>query len=230
MQSVRLLTDLSQLAAFSDEVCVVKNVISQQVCDDLIAAIIKWRAARKPNEGQGRNWWYPTIHEGTALHQFRFQDLEELESPLGRPLYRAYKSLFDAHRATGTIGPDEDFARLLTPIPDRPALDPLIFFYPAGSGQFRRHAHDARWQKTQVLLNITKPGRDYLGGETLVEMESGETVCLGADCFGQGDVFSFPYHLFHSVNPVVAAQPDSIGRISVLMPFHPRAEVGIRYG
>jgi hypothetical protein len=77
-------------------------------------------------------------------------------------------------------------------------------------------------------VNVTKRGRDYLGGETLIEEADGRLVSLG-ECFDQGDMFAFPFNLFHSVKRVDAAAPHSIGRISVLMPFHVRTDTEIRY-
>lgn len=227
---VRILNTLADLARYSaTDVCVVKNAYSADQCDDLIAATIAWRAERSPNEGRGKNWWYRITRDGSSFDSFLFRALQELEPATFRtPLVEAYRTLCDAHRYCGTVPPEARFEELATDRGALPSLDPLMFFYPPGEGRFRRHGHVSEWQKTQVLLNITRRGRDYQGGETLIEAEDGEIIELG-ECFDQGDIFSFPYRLFHSVNTVEAATPESRGRISVLIPFHRYDDSAIRY-
>jgi hypothetical protein len=154
--------------------------------------------------------------------------LDIAPSNLKSDLLAVYRRLFEGHISCGTLPNGTDFESVLGDRGSQPSLDPLAFYYPPRTGVFYRHAHVPKYRVTQVLVNITKPGRDYVGGETLIEEDDGHVVSLG-ECFDQGDMFSFPYRHYHSVNAVQPANKLSIGRISILMPFHPRSDNAIRY-
>lgn len=227
--ALRIFSKMSELEGVESEVCVVKNAVDAVMCDRLAAALIRWRDAQQPNEGRGTNWWYKITNDGSDFQSFMFRRLLEIEPASFRDdLVTIYRTLFDAHCRCGTIPFGLDFTDLLEDRGELPSLDPLIFFYAPGAGMFRRHAHVHAFQRTQTLINVTKRNRDYVGGETLIEEDDGNVVSLG-ECFDQGDLFSFRYDLFHSVKPVLRGTPEGIGRISVLMPFHPRGDYAIRY-
>jgi hypothetical protein len=222
------LQDLGKHAA--NNVCVIKGVLDRTLCDALVSAIDGWGQQRQPNQERGKNWWYRVKKETSKFDSFLFWQLENLEPvELRERLLCAYRVLFEAHVLCGTVLPRASFENLLADQGDKPSLDPLIFFYRPGTGAFQRHAHEPGYQKTQVLINLTKRNRDYAGGETLVEESDGNVVELG-EVFDQGDLFSFPYPLFHSVAPVTSPNgKNGIGRMSILMPFHPRDRTNIRY-
>lgn len=222
------LRDLEKKAG--ENVCIVKGVLSPQLCDEVVSAVKAWAGEREANAGRGENWWYRVSKEGSEFDSFMFWEMERLQPPnLREKLQFVYSKLFEAHVFCGTLPSTARFHELLSHSGDQPALEPLIFHYQPGTGKFQRHAHQPGYQKTQVLINLTKRGRDYAGGETLIEEADGNVVELG-EKFDQGDLFSFPYPLFHSVNPVAApANPNGIGRMSILMPFHPRNTTAIRY-
>lgn len=226
---LQIVYDLEGLARHAkSDVCVFKNAIDSETCDRLSEALLKWQSTRQPNEGRGTNWWYNVDKDGSDFKSFMFWDVLDVAPWLRGDLLAVYKRLFEAHVSCGTLSADDDFENLLGDRGAQPSLDPLAFYYPPGTGVFQRHAHVPNYQLTQVLVNITKRGRDYAGGETLIEEDDGSVVTLG-ECFDQGDMFSFPYRHFHSVNAVLPAGHSSIGRISVLMPFHPRSDTAIRY-
>jgi hypothetical protein len=229
--SLRVLNHLRELEKNAMEnVCVVKGVLAPQLCDDLVLAVQAWSRERAANEGRGENWWYRVSKEGSEFDSFMFWNMDSVTpASLREKLLLAYSRLFDAHRLCGTLPSDANFDELAAQRGDEPALEPLIFFYKPGTGKFRRHAHEPGYQKTQVLINLTKRDRDYSGGETLIEEADGNVVKLG-EVFDQGDLFSFPYSLFHSVDPVLAPPSrHGVGRMSILMPFHPRNMTAIRY-
>jgi hypothetical protein len=229
--SLRVLNQLCDLEKNAmDNVCVVKGVLDPQLCDDLVLAVKAWSRERAANEGRGENWWYRVSKEGSDLDSFMFWNLDGLRpASLREKLQFVYNRLFDAHIFCGTLPSSARFDELALDRGDQLALEPLIFHYKPGTGKFQRHAHEPGYQKTQVLINLTKRGRDYSGGETLIEEADGNVVRLG-EIFDQGDLFSFPYSLFHSVNPVLAPESQNgIGRMSILMPFHPRNATAIRY-
>ena len=222
------LTDLAAHAA--REVCVIKNVLPRPFCGELTAEILQWQKERPENQDRGRNWWYTVKKENTAFDSFLFNELENLlPGSLRSKLSRIYGKIFESHVLCGTLTGYPDFDTLLKQRGSGPALNPLIFLYKPGTGQFRKHSHEAGFQKTQILINITKKGEDYSGGDTRIDLDNGESVNLG-DFLDQGDLFSFPYTLFHSVSPVESpAGQGGRGRISVLMPFHPHSGGYVRY-
>jgi hypothetical protein len=229
--SLRVLNDLRDLEKNAmEDVCVVKGVLNPQLCDEVTAAVEAWSRERAANEGRGENWWYRVSKEGSEFDSFMFWKIDSLRPPtLREKLQFVYGRLFDAHVFCGSVPSDATFDELVLHQGNQPVLEPLVFHYRPGTGKFQRHAHESGCQKTQVLINLTKRGRDYLGSETLIEEADGNVVKLGEN-FDQGDLFSFPYSLFHSVNPVLApANPKAIGRMSILMPFHPRNTTAIRY-
>jgi hypothetical protein len=229
--SLRVLDHLPDLEKnATGNVCVVKGVLDPQLCDDLALAVQAWSRERAANEGRGENWWYCVSKEGSEFDSFLFWSLDCLRpASLREKLQFVYHRLFDAHVFCGTLPSDAKFDELALDRGNQPALEPLIFHYRPGTGKFQRHAHEAGYQKTQVLINLTKRGRDYCGGETVIEETDGNLVKLG-EIFDQGDLFSFPYSLFHSVNPVLApANPNATGRMSILMPVNIRGKSNIRY-
>ncbi|HEY7298430.1 MAG TPA: hypothetical protein VH684_10880 [Xanthobacteraceae bacterium] len=227
---LRFLSSIEELdERAARDVCLIKGAVDKGLCERLIDGLTAWRHGRDSNQGRGANWWYRVNTEGSDLNNFLFYDLLAV-TPLGlrEDLLLVYRMLFEGHQRCGTLSADNRFEELLAGRGEHPSLSPLVFHYPPGTGSFRRHSHPQRIQVSQLLVNVTKRGRDYLGGETLIEEADGRLVSLG-ECFDQGDMFAFPFNLFHSVKRVDAAAADSIGRISVLMPFHVRTDTEIRY-
>ena len=229
--SLIILNDLHELPKYSsDNVCVVKGVLNQAFCDELVSAVNSWRQGRLPNQDRGANWWYRITKDGSEFDSCLFWQLKQVApADLREKLLHVYRVLFEAHVLCGTIPYNSTFDELLLDRGERPSLEPLIFFYKSGTGKFRRHAHELGFQQTQVLINLTKRNRDYFGGETIIEEANGNEVELG-DVFDQGDLFSFPYSLFHAVKDVELRDGSNEGgRMSILLPFHPRNRTKIRY-
>jgi hypothetical protein len=136
-------------------------------------------------------------------------------------------SIFKIYQFYGLIEEDLDFDKMRTPASDTQiAINPIVFFYPAGTGIFEWHTHDPEFQSFQLLANLTQPKIDYLGGETQILMPNESCKAFDHN-FEQGDIFSFPYSYPHRVLPVTSPSTDSDfshegARISVLMPIHPR--------
>lgn len=222
------LTELSN--ASSSNVCVIKNVVHSSTCDELVRELLAWRDGKPQNEDRGANWWYQVAKGDSQFSSFLFYRLPELEPvSLRDKLLSVYRKLFDAHVLCGTLPADAIFEDYLEDRGEQPSFEPLVFFYDVGAGKFERHAHSPGYQNTQVLINLTKRNRDYAGGETIIEEPEGNIVELG-EVFDQGDMFSFPYALYHRVNRVEPANHASgLGRMSILMPFNARGKANIRY-
>jgi hypothetical protein len=56
-----------------------------------------------------------------------------------------------------------------------------------------------------------------------------EQVEIFSANFEKGDIFSFPYNLWHKVEPVMKGTGPLNARVSLLMPLHPRVGVETKY-
>ena len=170
------------------------------------------------------------VKEGTSFQSFMFRKVREIEpQSLGETLQIMYRTLFEAHVRCGTIPERQQLRGSIQRSRRRAFVGPAHLFLCTWSGRVPPPRPHAGFQRTQVLINITKRGRDYNGGETIIEDRSGAIIELG-ECFDQGDMFSFPYEYFHQGQArCPAAMRGSIGRISVLMPYHRLSDNAIRY-
>ena len=100
-------------------------------------------------------------------------------------------------------------------------LNPLVFEYLIPS-EFGWHAHSARYQKFQLVMNLTSPGRDY--ESAVFEVAFNASTSWKLTKHPQGSVFSFPYPYAHRVTRIKpVSDPCVIQRyVHLLMPIHPR--------
>jgi len=160
-------------------------------------------------------------------------------------LIGAYKKLFDIYNQLGEETDSNNFdidCKNSEFITEYKIINPLVFWYYNNKSKFGFHKHDLRNQKFQLLLNLTQPGIDYIEGETLIYMGEGrpdlnsqnitEECCIFGSEFEAGDIFSFPYGLWHRVNmpkSIVSKANSTEGcdaRVSLLMPLARRNAVG----
>lgn len=101
-------------------------------------------------------------------------------------------------------------------------LNPLIFEYRCPAN-FDWHIHKPKFQKFQLVMNLTKKNRDY--ESSLFEiMKDNQTSWKISDAHVQGSVISFPYgkpHRVTNINPINKSK--TIQRhVHLLMPIHPK--------
>jgi hypothetical protein len=112
--------------------------------------------------------------------------------------------------------------------PSYKMLNPAVFIYSADNSILQWHKHSEEISKSQLVLNITKPGVDYSGGETLFSIKGGlknekqdahdkNSIC--ASNFNKGDLLKFPLSKWHKVNPTKKSNKEkSINcRISLIL-------------
>lgn len=83
-------------------------------------------------------------------------------------------------------------------------------------------------QASQLLLYLTQFGHDYTGGWTHITMPDGSTETFD-DRLEKGDIFSFPYDLWHKVDDIMLGPSELGARVALLMPLHPRRGVKTYY-
>lgn len=201
----------------SNTVMVIQDVFSPSLCKSIRSFVQNFVTRYAPNEGQDNfegNWYYLVDKEDQVkFYNCTFNSLSKLSDL--NPL-QLYQGMFQFHEKANRLN--------LKSLEDNALncrFSPLVFYYPAGSGRFGWHLHDTTHQKYQVLSNVTRPGVDYRGGETLIRMRNGEIVELAAD-LTEGALAIFPYDLWHRVNTVERASADSLGRMTAILPYIPR--------
>ena len=103
-----------------------------------------------------------------------------------------------------------------------PFLHPQVIHYPRGSGCFDYHVHPFYPQKYGLILLLSKKGKDYYSGGTVIDKNQDkiDTTKL----FQQGDLLIFKYNLKHKVtecDPGHDVNFDTItGRWTAILPFY----------
>ena len=101
-------------------------------------------------------------------------------------------------------------------------LNPLIFEYVYPS-KFEWHAHSARFQNFQLVMNLSLEGRDYQ--ECLFEVAYNKQHSWKFESnHYQGSIISFPYSYAHRLtNLAPVANPKHLQRhLHLIMPLHPK--------
>jgi len=100
-------------------------------------------------------------------------------------------------------------------------LNPLVFEYRIPS-EFGWHAHSARYQKFQLVMNISSPGFDY--ASSTFEVAFNASASWKLRFHPQGGVFSFPYPYAHRVTEIKPLSEPCVAQryVHLLMPIHPR--------
>jgi hypothetical protein len=207
---------------------IVKRVFDESKCRRLVADLGAFLRQTADNERlRGENWHYRAIKEGIEFDSFLFQDVRQFGNAL---LMHFYERLFELYGALGESFPIERFEHQIGPIDaaNVKTINPAVLWYPAGVGKFAAHRHPDEHQKFQLLANLTQPGLDYRGGETVVELTEDHTERFD-DRFERGDVLGFPYSRWHSVNAVLPGTSELKARVSLLMPLHPRRGIKTYY-
>jgi len=204
-------------------------VFSQESCEKLLRYLENFSKNNADNiRAYGDNWHYWATSHGTNFDSFLFQNLNGL--PDNVLIKSFYRKLYDIYADLGeeTYYKDFDYECGISENSVK-TINPLVFWYKAALSRFGWHKHPAENQKFQLLCNLTKPGVDYSGGETFVYMGEGTPDPEKMDdcevfdsIFEQGDVFSFPYHRWHKVNPVLKGTGGWESRVSLLMPLSKR--------
>jgi len=212
------------------ECFIVKNTLPTADCDAIVATLKQALTDKAPNERfSGNNWYYNVSKQGTHFHSFLLNDIASLQCP---PTLKAFETLYRFYQALGDDIRGDFHEHTQTELPaDQKTINPLVFWYPTGTGCFDWHQHPPVHQKFQLLINLTQPGIDYHGGHTHVRLTDEETAVFDA-AFEKGDMFSFPYDRWHKVEPIECADTTEASlqaRISLLMPLHPRAGIPTNY-
>ena len=122
-----------------------------------------------------------------------------------------FKSPWETVEACHTIGKDSEFF-----------LNPLVFEYSIPSN-FDWHMHMPFFQKFQLVMNLTKSGRDYKSALFEVIKNKDKSWKLTENHL-QGQIFSFPYGNPHRVTDIEgiknAVTPQRY--VHLLMPIHPK--------
>lgn len=219
----------SQLAEVNPtlECFIVKNVIADLECEKIIAYLSeKLNSFEENQKFEGNNWYYDAKKEDTYFHSFLFNQLSTVSCI---SIIDAYKKLFEYYKFLGQdIEGNFEYHMSSDLLEHVKTINPLVFWYPAGVGRFDWHQHPPQYQKFQLLLNLTQPNLDYVGGHTHVKLNEDQVEIFNEN-FGKGDVFSFPYTLWHKVEPVLKSVGALKARVSLLMPLHPRVGVETKY-
>lgn len=214
-EGLRVLGD--QELDLENTLLIVKGAIASEQCHLAREYVNDFVSHREPNEGSngGKGNWYYLAQRDQEVHFYNctFNAL----SSLGVPSFEeVFSKMFVFHESANRLGLHSLQAKQY-----HCAFNPLVFFYPAGSGRFQWHLHDKTHQRYQVIANLTRPGVDYRGGETIIQMRDQSQVELGAD-FEEGDIAVFPYDLWHRVNAVESVGAAStLGRMTAILPFVP---------
>jgi len=219
-------SQLSEVNPIS-ECFIVKNVIDESECDKIINYLNdKLNSLEENQKFEGDNWYYDVKKSDTYFHSFLFNQLSSVNCPA---IVGAYKKLFEYYKFLGQdIEGDFEYHMGNDFSEDIKTINPLVFWYPAGVGRFDWHQHPPQYQKFQLLLNLTQPNLDYVGGHTHVKLNEAQVEIFDEN-FEKGDVFSFPYTLWHKVEPVIQSISALKARVSLLMPVHPRVGIATKY-
>jgi hypothetical protein len=212
------------------ECFIIKNVMPVSDCYEIVEYLTLFSKEHEENKKvHGENWHYYVRTNGNFFDSFLFNELSRIES---KTLIKAYKKLFDFYNLFGEkteLNNFEEETKISDFYTQYRIINPLVFYYFVQKSQFGFHKHDSRNQKFQLLMNLTQPGVDYIGGETWVYMGADkpniknphlidECIVFGKE-FEIGDVYSFPYHLWHKVEMPLQAKSDINARVSLLMPL-----------
>jgi hypothetical protein len=200
----------------------VKSFVDKLSCDKALVDLTNYQQEFSENERfHGENWYYLVDKFDSQFFSFNLNSLNSLQSNI---LSSMYLKLFDAYRALGD-DIERDFEFHVQNEFDGKTINPLVFWYPHGTGKFDWHQHPATWQKFQLLINLTEPEEDYQGGFTHIEIEDGSVEVFDHN-FEKGDMFCFPYTCWHKVAPIFKGRSgETSKRVSLLMPLHPRLGV-----
>jgi len=225
MQTAKQLDTIDLKVDLESEPIIFKRQIGLLIAKKAQAEVLNFFECNQENENRGSNWWYTVEKEKTFFKSILFLSGDGLDNLPN--LKKCFTSLFETYQKYGLIPIDSTFNEMRSPTSDdMVAINPIVFYYPAGTGIFDWHSHDPEYQQFQLLANITQPEIDYLGGETQILMPN-ESCHAFDHNFEMGDVFSFPYSYPHRVLPVKLSTSYASGasaRISVLMPIHPRSK------
>lgn len=210
-----------------EECFVIKNFIPKEWCESIINFLKLIKNSHLPNQRySGDNWYYIVNKNETYFDSFIFNELFNIKC---EQLVETYQKLFQLYKLLGEELDGDWQTFLFNNAPaNHKTINPLIFSYPAGIGKFEPHQHPDIFQKFQLLINLTEPGLDYKGGFTHIQMNDKKIDTFDHN-FKQGDLFSFPYNKWHSVDPILDGCSTLNSRISLLMPLHPRSGIQTNY-
>ena len=155
---------------------------------------------------------------------FHFLDLENLSNDL---IYNCYEKMFNLIKIFEKkenkiyINNNFEYHAKFRNEKDLSTINPHILIYKYPNGQFNWHKHMPNYQKFQLVINLTEPGDDYNGGNTNIITDDNKIESFNNNNFQKGDLFSFPYHLWHEVEEVQKGKKNNSAKISLLMPIHP---------
>ena len=101
-------------------------------------------------------------------------------------------------------------------------LNPLVFEYKCPAN-FDWHIHKPKYQKFQLVMNLSKKNRDYKS--SLFEiMKDNQTSWKISNEHAQGYVISFPYGKPHRVTNIKPIKESNVTQrhVHLLMPIHPK--------
>ncbi len=212
------------------ECFIVKNFFDKKRCETLLNFLSEFSKSHSDNEKvNGENWHYWVTSRGNSFDSFLFNQLGTLGFD---ELTESYRDIWKVYQHFGEKTFVNNFDEEINVVRDDvKTIQPLVFSYKSNQGKFDWHKHPSGNNSFQLLVNLTKFGTDYTGGETIIyngEGKPSEDFLKNSDIFDsnfdQGDMFSFPYTRWHKVNPVFAGKGGIDFRVSMLMPL------AMRYG
>lgn len=211
---------------------IIKDVLDPKICTQITNQLVKFSDDNPENfRVNGENWHYFVRSHGNYFDSFIFNDLDKLGSSELKFAFRMLYNLYKDFGASTFCSDFEKEIKISDFVTDYSVINPLVFRYFNEKSIFGFHKHDPRNQKFQLLMNLSSPGVDYVGGYTYVYMNDSkpnlDCIDYERDCvifdedFSIGDVFSFPYHLWHKVDmPLNSESVTGLGaRFSLLMPL-----------
>ena len=99
---------------------------------------------------------------------------------------------------------------------------PNIFEY-SNPGNFDWHAHDGTYSKFQLVINLTKPGRDHKKTLFEVGITKQKSWKFTEENCNQGSIFSFPYSFPHRLDTLVPLESSSYlqRHVHLILPIAP---------
>ena len=226
---------VNKSAKVTENVIIIKKFIEPKICRRIVKFLNKFKKKHSENElVSNGNWHYTVNSNKNFFYSFHFYNLKSLKN---LDLIKVYKKIYNLYKRFNNTTFTKNFEKeIVNPIIDsKKRIVPLVFYYPADKSNFVWHKHPGSVQPFQIVVNLTEPGIDYLGGETLILIKKkiskeiiknkNNIISITPEKFSIGDLYSFPGNAWHMIKPTKSTiNIGNNARISLIMPLALRKE------